>query len=143
MDPTASGLTIDQIAQVCHEANRAYCAIVGDPPGDPWVLASEHIKESARDGVAAVLAKPYMTSEEAHASWSEFKIAAGWTYGEKKSEAAKTHPNLVAYADLPASQRAKDHLFRAIVLALGIGDTEIEGDPDGPAGDEPIDSTPA
>jgi len=46
------------------------------------------------------------------------KEADGWVYGVIKDPAAKTHPCMVPFEQLPAEQRAKDLGFKAIVRAL-------------------------
>jgi hypothetical protein len=46
------------------------------------------------------------------------KVKDGWVLGHIKDGAKKTHPCMVPYNQLPEGQRKKDHLFRAIVLAL-------------------------
>ena len=46
--------------------------------------------------------------------------AAGWTYGETKSEGARTHPNLVPYDQLPVDQKAKVDLFIGVVAPLAV-----------------------
>lgn len=105
------------IARVCHEANRAWQHATGDPaPSPPWDEAPAWQRESAVDGVRHALNGA--TAEELHNAWSEYKRAEGWTYGDAKDPAAKTHPCLVPYADLPEDQRRKDTLFAAVVAAL-------------------------
>lgn len=111
--------TPDQIAQVCHEANRALQAVNNDeanPAGVPWRIASQEQRQSAIDGVHAALAGK--TPEELHDAWCEFKLRHGWRHGDVKDEQAKTHPCLVPYGLLPETERVKDHLFAAIVDAL-------------------------
>ncbi|MGL3805831.1 RyR domain-containing protein [Paeniglutamicibacter sp. R2-26] len=110
-------ITALDIAQVCHEANRALQIAGGDPAPSPhWDAAHQWQRDSAVDGVAKALADA--TPEHLHESWCDFKTADGWTYGPTKDEAAKTHPCLVPYDQLPAEQRAKDDLFAAIVTTL-------------------------
>ena len=45
-------------------------------------------------------------AELEHASWVAHYRAAGWRQGER-SDTARTHPNLVAWEDLPAEARRK------------------------------------
>lgn len=109
--------TPEQVARVCHEANRALQAVNGEPDVSPsWDEAPEWQRESAVSGVSAAL--DGATPEQQHESWCKDKTAAGWVYGEVKDGNAKTHPCLVAYADLPAGQQAKDDLFLGVVAAL-------------------------
>lgn len=107
-----------QIAQVCHEAKRAWCEVNGDTSQVPWDKAEPWQKQSAIDGVAFAIANPGCTPADQHQAWMNTKIRDGWKQGEVKDAEAKTHPCLVPYAELPALQRAKDGLFLAIVRAL-------------------------
>ena len=107
----------NDIARVCHEANRALQTIQGDPVVSPtWDEAPDWQRASAVDGVAKALAGA--TPEQLHESWCAFKAADGWRFGSVKDAGRKTHPCLVAYDQLPADQRVKDRIFAAIVGAL-------------------------
>ena len=109
--------TPEQIAAVCHDANRRLQFIHGDPaPSLPWECETQEIRQSAIAGVIAVLGGA--TPEELHANWCRGKAADGYRRGEFKDEAARTHPALVPYADLPPEQRVKDAVFAAIVRAM-------------------------
>lgn len=105
--------TIEACARAAHEVNRAYCAALGDASQVPWEDAPEWQRESARNGVAGALAGN--TPEQSHESWRAEKALAGWTYGQVKDAAAKTHPCMVPYAELPPEQQAKDSIFLAVV----------------------------
>jgi len=109
---------IEAMAKVCHEANRAYCMSQGDGSQVTWSKAGVWQRKSAIAGVVFVLDNLKATPEEIHESWIGQKVKDGWTLGPIKDGAKKTHPCLVPYGQLPESQRKKDHLFRAIVLAL-------------------------
>ena len=113
-----NGLSIVDIARVCHEANRAYCATIGDPSQIPWGDAPEWQRISAIKGVEFSLANPEAPASASHDSWLEEKRATGWKYGPVKDADAKTHPCFVPYAELPLEQRRKDALFWVIVAAL-------------------------
>lgn len=65
------------------------------------------------------MANPGATPEQQHDAWMSDKIADGWKFGERKDAGAKTHPCLVPYGQLPADQRLKDHVFRAVVQVMG------------------------
>lgn len=108
---------IENVAKVCHDANRSFCQTLGDNSQPPWEEAPEWQKDSARLGVTKHLTHP-MTPEESHQSWSDQKIADGWVYGPVKDPEAKTHPCLVPYKDLPPEQQTKDYLFGGIVAAF-------------------------
>lgn len=106
------------IARVAHEINRAYCASLGDNSQPAWEDAPDWQRESAIAGVEMHLANPDATPEQSHESWLAQKLAAGWTYGEVKDAEKKQHPCCVPYDELPTEQKAKDHLFRAVVHML-------------------------
>lgn len=106
------------IAQVAHEINRAYCQSLGDDTQASWADAPEWQKLSALAGVDMHLANPDATPEQSHEAWLAQKVADGWRHGEVKDAEAKLHPCVVPYAELPAEQKAKDYIFRAIVHAL-------------------------
>jgi hypothetical protein len=109
---------LDAIAQVCHEANRAYCNTVGDHSQLPWHEAAEWQRQSSRVGVAAVLDGFIDKPGDAHRSWLREKEKEGWTFGFTKDAEAKTHPCMVPFEMLPLDQQVKDHLFIAVVGAL-------------------------
>lgn len=111
-------MEIDDIARVCHEANRALCEINWDHSQSPWEIAPQWQKESAVNGVRFHLANPDATPEQSHENWMKEKIQDGWVYGERKNATAKTHPCLRPYNELPEDQQMKDHMFRAIVHTL-------------------------
>lgn len=111
-------MNADQIAMIAHEANRAYCANLGDMSQVPWIVAPQWQKDSALKGVTAILANPCMTPAGSHEGWLKHKTEEGWTYGEVKDEFKKTHPCMKPYNELPQEQRLKDHLFRAVVVTL-------------------------
>lgn len=109
-------MTPEQIARVCHEANKGYCDAIGDRSQVAFDDAPEWQRSSAIAGVSVALegASP----EQLHESWAAQKMSDGWVYGEQKDSVNKTHPCLVPYAELPEAQKTKDALFAAIVSAL-------------------------
>lgn len=111
-------MTIEDIAKVCHEANRAYCISIGDHSQKAWEDAAAWQRESASKGVLWRVNNPAASPSAQHEAWVADKIADGWTYGPIKDSAKKEHPCIVPYAVLPAEQRLKDALFVAIVEAL-------------------------
>src|SRR5262245_58564368 len=108
----------EQVAQICHEANRALCLTHGDDSQKPWEEAADWQRDSAVKGVHFALANPDAPPSSSHDAWMADKLADGWTCGPVKDEVKKTHPCLVPYDQLPPHERAKDHLFLAIVRAL-------------------------
>lgn len=110
-------MTPEQIARIAHEANRGYCLSTGDTSVLPWDEAGDEQRASILAGVKLHTEKPEATPEQSHEQWMADKLAAGWKHGEKKDAKKKTHPCLLPYAELPAEQKAKDWIFRAVVHA--------------------------
>lgn len=111
-------LPVDEIARVCHEANKAYCRALGDYSQLPWLHAQEWQQTSAINGVKFNLENPDAPASASHDNWLKEKLAGGWRYGPVKDEQKKTHPCCVPYEELPLEQRRKDALFKAVVAAL-------------------------
>jgi len=107
------------IAKVAHEINRAYCAAIGDFSQKPWDESPEWQRSSAMLGVEAHLKNPDLTPEQSHELWLEVKRADGWKYGAVKDVDKREHPCYLPYDQLPAEQRVKDYLFKAVVKQLG------------------------
>jgi len=119
-------MTTEQIAKVCHDANRSYCQTLGDDSQKSWDDAPSWQRDSAIKGVEFRLANPDAPASAQHESWLRQKETDGWSYGPIKDPAAKLHPCCVPYGELPFEQRLKDALFGAIVGAL-CGNVEREG----------------
>ena len=109
---------IENIAMVCHEANKVWCHMNGDHSQPHWGQALSWQIESAINGVQHALKYPDATPEDSHYNWWAGKLVDGWVYGDVKDAVAKTHPCMVPYDQLPEFQRKKDALFLAIVRAL-------------------------
>jgi hypothetical protein len=64
-----------------------------------------------------------MLAENTHDVWAATRIAQGWSYGSARDDAAKKHPCLVPYADLPESEKEYDRKTAAetlkAILAMG------------------------
>lgn len=112
-------MILEQIAHVCHEANRAL-QIEQANPAIPvsvhWEDLDLETQASAVEGIVGVLNGN--TPEQSHENWMAFKLAHGWTLGPIKDEVKKEHPLLAPYNQLPRSQQIKDALFCAIVKVL-------------------------
>lgn len=114
--------TVCRTARVAHEVNRVYCESLGDGSQPTWDDAPSWQRQSAVLGVWLYSDHPEAGPEVGHEVWKAEKIADGWVYGPEKDPAAKTHPNLVTFKELPKEQQVKGVLFRAVVHALMLGD---------------------
>ncbi|MCH5176832.1 MAG: Ryanodine receptor Ryr [Prevotellaceae bacterium] len=47
-------------------------------------------------------------AKNVHEVWAESRIKQGWTYGEQRNDALKTHPCLIPYEDLPEEEKEYD-----------------------------------
>ena len=104
-----------------------------DPAMAPWNKLREDLKESNRhqaddlpeklkavgcDFTPVVDGKPELIeftveeieimAEMEHSRWNREKFMAGWSFGEKKDPAKKTHPCLVEWKDLLERDKEKD-----------------------------------
>ena len=111
-------MTIQDIAQVAHEINKAYCQSIGDHSQPTWEEAPDWQKTSAINGVTFHLNNPGSLPSRSHEEWLKEKQATGWKYGPVKDPSKKEHPCFVSYDELPAAQKVKDSLFIAVVEAL-------------------------
>lgn len=111
-------MKIEDIAKICHEANKALCESQGDFTQAQWNVAEPWQRASVVAGVQQFIDEPKATPETMHESWLEMKIAEGWQYGETKDARIKRHPCMVPYADLSKEQQTKDSLFLAICANL-------------------------
>ena len=111
-------MKIDDVARVCHEANRGLCESVGDMTQRSWEAAEQWQRDSAIRGVTFALANPDAPASAQHDAWLADKRADGWIYGEMKDPIKKTHPCMVEYLNLSNHQKAKDYLFKGIVSSL-------------------------
>lgn len=72
---------------------------------------------------AELLALTERLAANTHDLWAARRLAEGWRYGPRRDDAAKTHPDLVPYAELPEAEKEYDRrtaleTLRAL-LALG------------------------
>lgn len=126
-------MQIEQIAELAHEVNRAYCEAIGEAQLPAWNDAPSWQRAASLGGVRFCLrhlsAGPIPSPSLCHKAWAEEKRTAGWTYGPVKDPAKKEHPCLVPYDQLPVEQRVKDYLFVAVVKTCfdmsGGGNTDI------------------
>jgi len=111
-------MTEEDIARVCHEANRAFCVALGDLTQVPWADAPTWQRDSAIHGVEHHISNLDSPASHSHESWLKEKVDTGWVYGEVKDAVKKTHPCIVPFDQLPREQQMKDVLFAQIVRTL-------------------------
>jgi ryanodine receptor 2 len=57
-------------------------------------------------------------AKNVHEIWAKERLAQGWTYGEKRDDAQKHHPCLIAYEDLPEEEKMYDRNTSVETLKL-------------------------
>ena len=62
-------------------------------------------------------------AKNVHEVWAETRIKQGWTYGKQRNDELKTHPCLVAYEELPESEKEYDRntSIEALKLIVKLG----------------------
>lgn len=60
-----------------------------------------------------------------HEVWARSRMAEGWTWGPERDDAARRHPCLVPYDELPESEKEYDRATSQetlrLILKLGFG----------------------
>lgn len=57
-------------------------------------------------------------AKNVHEVWAQKRIKQGWKYGEKRDDATKRHPCLVAYEELPEEEKVYDRNTSTETLKL-------------------------
>lgn len=62
-------------------------------------------------------------AKNVHEVWSQSRIDQGWTWGEKRDDTLKTHPDLVPYEDLTEEEKDYDRntSIETLKLILKLG----------------------
>lgn len=109
------GAILEVLACAAYNANMAYIIGTGGQWQPEWSRAEEWQQASTRAGVKMLLENPDLTPEEIHAAWLEYKKSEGWICGPEKDAAAKTHPCLLPWGELPEVEQKKDYIFASVV----------------------------
>ena len=58
-----------------------------------------------------------------HDHWARQRIEDGWTYGSRRDDALKTHPDLVPYGEVPESEKEYDRtsVVETLKVILSLG----------------------
>src|SRR5438105_2391026 len=85
---------------------------------DPAPIDTSRVKLSGD-----ILKLTEQLAEHNHDVWARQRLSEGWKYGPSRNDAAKEHPCLVPYADLPDSEKEYDRrtalLTLEAIVALG------------------------
>ena len=113
-----------KIAQICHEANKAYCETLGDFSQHPWADAPDWQKSSAVLGARLHSFDKGASPSASHNSWMAQKLNDGWKYGPVKDPMTKEHPCIVPFDELPKEQQIKE-IYLLLCFHIGKGDDSI------------------
>lgn len=109
--------TDEEVARVCHQAACGLQAVQGDPcPAPPWDTLLPEARGVIISGVR--MARCGSDAQGLHAHWMRRMTVEGWIFGPAKDAVQRTHPLLVSWSRLPEAQKAKDYLFRMVVIAM-------------------------
>ena len=82
---------------------------------EPWDQRDQAFRAQFRDVIERQMGESRSRSpEELHGSWMQAYFNMGWVYGEARDPEAKTHPDLVPFADLQRQEQDKDAVFVAL-----------------------------
>ncbi len=57
-------------------------------------------------------------AKNVHEVWAQNRMAEGWSFGPERDDAKKQHPCMVAYEDLPESEKEYDRATSQETLKL-------------------------
>ena len=109
---------IEAIARVVHDALSAWAVANGEPPYPAWDVAEDWMVNSTKEAVAFRIRHPHSRAGGQHRRWMAERKSQGWVYGAVKDPAAKTHPMLVPFSELPEYEKRKDALLHGVVDSL-------------------------
>ena len=68
-------------------------------------------------------------ADSAHDVWAAQRLAEGWVPGPRRDDAAKTHPDLVPYAELPDSEKQYDRnaAMETLKAIMALGYRMVRG----------------
>lgn len=69
---------------------------------------------------ADLLALSEEIAKNTHEVWSAGRIADGWSYGPVRDDAARKHPCLIPYEELPEEEKAYDRATSLQTLKLVV-----------------------
>lgn len=115
----------EQVAQVCHQAitglQEIHQQMGGETPSPcgRFIDLVADLRMAAVEGVRNARNGSIPSPRQHHNWWVQLLRSLGWRKGPR-NPAARTHPNLVDWSQLPAEQQDKDKLFLAVVTALTV-----------------------
>jgi hypothetical protein len=104
-----------------YEAARLEAKASGRPiVPEPWedrdpAFREQMVRYVGKQIATLAAGEALPTPEAAHEDWCREYARMGWRWGPVRDPAAKTHPDLVPYAELSPAEREKDEIFLELV----------------------------
>jgi hypothetical protein len=108
---------IEALAAKIHDENKAYCESIGDFSQLQWRDTNYWYQFGVVKAIIEFRNNPNLSTVEFHSLWANDKVENGWVYGKKFDIEAKTHPDLVSYAELPETQKIKYQMLKDAALS--------------------------
>jgi RyR domain len=111
----------EEVAEECHVAVCGLQRIQHDPaPSPDWPFLNDDQRRIASEAVRMIRSGATPSAQAHHEWWFGEMTAAGWAQAAKYDPAARVHPNLVHWDDLPEGERDKDRMFLAVVRVMTL-----------------------
>lgn len=110
------GTLLERRAIFVYEGARFQAAACNAPiVPEPWSTRDDTFKTQFLKLIDKMCGPfRFKDPEEAHDSWWKAYEDMGWTYGPIRDTEAKTHPDMVPFAELSWRERIKDAVFIAL-----------------------------
>jgi hypothetical protein len=123
--------SVDAIAGVCYEANRAWCRELHGHCDQPeWENAPSWLRDLVINDVRYHLRNPNASAAVTHKAWMSGRLLAGWSWGPVEDLGTKQDPCLLDFTKLPPDQRLRVYLFLGVVHGLtalsGLPNPEVD-----------------
>jgi hypothetical protein len=89
------------------------------PVGGPFAAMPADLRDAAIDGVLRARRSGQLNARDHHNAWVDFLLDRGWRHGPR-DYAAKHHPALVYWPQLPAEDRDKARVFLSVVMGMTL-----------------------
>lgn len=110
------GSLTERRAVFVYEGARLQAAAMDAPIiPEPWANREEAFKTQFLDVIEMMCGpKRKADPEELHDDWVKAYEEMGWRYGPERDTEAKTHPDMVPFAELGFREQIKDAVFVAL-----------------------------
>jgi RyR domain len=101
----------DELAEADRDENRAAARRMVDGLAAIGLRLARRGEAPAAHGVEALIERNIekLASAE-HEAWRNHRAANGWSYAPVRDDTTKRHPSMVAYDDLPETEKEKDRV---------------------------------